>query len=155
MPEPTVTSLALSDEEILWIGTTAGLYKYDLHKKIIKGFHIKDGLPNDKIWSVAVDRKKRVWATSNRGLFRLQELQDGEFAIRSYTIDDGLPSNEFSMAVVTSDSKGALYFGTVNRVVYFHPDSIEDNLNIQPIVLTDLKFTEFLFPQKERFLLLQ
>ena len=139
LPEPTVTSLALSDNEILWIGTTAGLFKYDLHNKTIKGFYVKDGLPNDKIWSVAVDRKKRVWATSNRGLFRLQELQDGEFAIRSYTVDDGLPTNEFNMAVVATDSKGAIYFGTPSGVAYFHPDSVMDNPNLSPIVITGFK----------------
>ncbi len=139
LPDPTVTSLAFSGTEILWIGTTAGLYKYDLRSQSIRGFYVKDGLPDNKIWSVAVDRKKRVWATSNRGLFKLQELPDGKFIIRSYTIDDGLPSNEFNMAVVATDSRGIFYFGTPKGVVYFHPDSVKDNPNESPIVLTDLK----------------
>jgi signal transduction histidine kinase/ligand-binding sensor domain-containing protein len=149
LPEPTVTSLALSDEEILWIGTTAGLYKYDLRKKTIKGFHVKDGLPNDKIWSVAVDKKGRIWATSNRGLIRLQEFPDGKFAIRTYTVDDGLPSNEFNMAVVATDSKGVFYFGTPNGVVYFHPDSVADNPNISPIVITDFKINGVSIPTEK------
>ncbi len=146
LPEPTITSLALSDEEILWIGTMAGLYKYDLRKQTIKGYHVKDGLPNDKIWSVAVDKKGRIWATSNRGLIRLQELPDGKLLIRSYTIDDGLPSNEFNMAVVATDSKGAFYFGTPNGVIYFHPDSVADNPNISPIVITDFKINGVSIP---------
>lgn len=139
LPDPTVTSLAFAGEEILWIGTTAGLYKYDLSKQTMKGFHEKDGLPNDKIWSIAVDDKGRIWATSNRGLIRLKELPNGKFNIRAYTIDDGLPSNEFNMAVVATDSKGSYYFGTPNGVVYFHPDSVEDNPNTFQIVLTDFK----------------
>ncbi|HRP93911.1 MAG TPA: two-component regulator propeller domain-containing protein [Ignavibacteriaceae bacterium] len=146
LPEPTVTSLAISDEEILWIGTTAGLYKYDLHKQTIKGYHVKDGLPNDKIWSIAVDKKGGIWATSNRGLIRLQELPDGKFLIRSYSIDDGLPSNEFNMAVVATDSKGVFYFGTPNGIVYFHPDSVVDNPNNSPIVITDFKINGVSIP---------
>jgi signal transduction histidine kinase/ligand-binding sensor domain-containing protein len=139
LPEPTVTSLALSNEEILWIGTASGLYKFDLRNKTIKGYHIKDGLPNDKIWSVALDKKGRIWATSNRGLFRLQEIPDEKFTIRSYSIDDGLPSNEFNLAVVATNSKGVFYFGTPNGIAYFHPDSVLDNPNESPIVLTDFK----------------
>lgn len=139
LPSLTVTSLAFYGTDILWIGTTAGLYKYDLGKQTIKGFYVKDGLPNDKIWSVAVDKKGTVWATSNRGLFRLRELPDGKIIIHSYTIDDGLPSNEFSMAIVATDSRGSMYFGTVNGIVYFHPDSVEDNPNTSPIAITDFK----------------
>ena len=139
LSSPTITTLAFSGKDFLWIGTTSGLYKYDIKKQTMKGFYVKDGLPNDKIWSIAVDKKQRVWATSNRGLIKLEELPSGKFNIHSYTIEDGLPSNEFSMAVAETDSKGRIYFGTPNGVVSFHPDSMQDNPNNSSIVLTDLK----------------
>lgn len=140
IPNPTILSLAFSKNNTLWIGTASGLFKYDIVNHIMRGFYIKDGLPNQKIWSIIVDKKNRVWATSNRGLSCLEEQTDGKFKIRNYSIEDGLPSNEFNMNVVDSDSKGNLFFGNGNGLIYFHPDSIEQNQNTSSIVLTGFSY---------------
>ncbi len=133
------TSLAFSGDHIIWVGTIAGLYRFDIRSHSVRGFHVRDGMPNDKIWSVGVDRRNRVWATTNRGLARITELPDGTATIRSYTTEDGLPSNEFSMGVAATDSKGRMYFGTANGVVFFSPDSVSDNSYPPQVALTDLK----------------
>lgn len=135
-----ITSLAFSDNENLWVGTISGLNKLNIKSNVVKTYYNKDGLPNEKIWSLLIDNKKRVWATSNSGIFRLEELPNNKSAIRSFTIEDGLPSNEFVIAASAKDSKGNFYFSSVSGIIYFHPDSIKDYKNNFPIILTDLKY---------------
>jgi signal transduction histidine kinase/ligand-binding sensor domain-containing protein len=140
LPDPCILSLAEGPHGVLWIGTISGLYRYDPKAQTMRGFHDRDGLPNDKIWNIAVDHNNAVWAGTNKGLVKLCVSGSKAYTIRTYTIDDGLPSNEFNMGVVTSDKNGTLYFGSSAGVVFFNPDSMEDNQYQPRVVLTGLEF---------------
>ncbi len=52
---------------------------------------------------------------------------------------DGLPGNEFNDKAACKGLDGRLYFGGVNGVCSFHPDSIVRNANVPPVVFTDFK----------------
>lgn len=136
-PHQPVLSLSLSTDNVLWIGTDAGLRRLDLTTRTTRGFTVADGLPNDKVWIVQVDRSNTVWLGTNRGLVRVLEQPDGAISSRSYTIADGLSSNEFSMNAKAMDAAGTLYFGTGQGVVYWSPDSLADNPHAPPVVLTN------------------
>lgn len=140
LPSPTVTSLAFSDDKTLWLGTISGIYKFNLESNTFKGYTENEGLPNNKVWSLLIDNKKRIWASSNLGIMRLEENQNGGINIRNFNIDDGIISNEFIVAASAVDSKGYFYFSSLNGIVYFHPDSIFEKQNNSPIVITDLKY---------------
>ncbi|HUX61987.1 MAG TPA: triple tyrosine motif-containing protein, partial [Ignavibacteriaceae bacterium] len=124
---------------ILWIGTISGLYRYDPHNQTMRGFHEQDGLHNTKIWNIAVDHNDNIWAGTNKGLIKLYKSRNGLYKIRTYNIEDGLPSNEFNMGVVTADNDGYLYFGTSDGIIFFNPDSMEDNKYEPKIAITALK----------------
>ncbi len=139
LPDPCILSLAAGRNGILWIGTISGLYRYDPQNQTMRGFHEQDGLHNTKIWNIAVDHNDNIWAGTNKGLIKLYKSRNGLYKIRTYNIEDGLPSNEFNMGVVTADNEGYLYFGTSDGIIFFNPDSMEDNKYEPKIAITALK----------------
>jgi len=58
---------------------------------------------------------------------------------RNYDVKDGLQGNEFNPRAAFKDDNGYMYFGGTNGFNIFHPDSISDNQNIPPVVITDFQ----------------
>jgi ligand-binding sensor domain-containing protein/signal transduction histidine kinase/DNA-binding response OmpR family regulator len=118
----------------IWIGTTGGFNLLDSDTDIFKSYHTKNGLSNDVIYGVLVDAKGFIWLSTNKGINRF-DPETEVFTI--YDQDDGLQSNEFNSRAYHKDKNGFLYFGGVNGLSVFHPDSVSDNTVLPPVVLTD------------------
>jgi ligand-binding sensor domain-containing protein len=69
-----VTSIAFEDESTYWVGTSSssgtigGLYRYNDGNWT--EFHTEDGLPNNRIYDIAVDTDSSVWIGTPSGLAR-------------------------------------------------------------------------------------
>ncbi|WP_288018680.1 two-component regulator propeller domain-containing protein [Tenuifilum sp.] len=110
---------------LIWIGSTSGLYwinPKDKAKKVHKvSFNgLKMGLVND----IQEDSRGRIWLSTNKGLISFNPLSN---LIRTYGKRDGLFSNELNINSSFKDVKGYLYFGGIDGVNIFHPDSIPLN----------------------------
>jgi two-component sensor histidine kinase len=73
--------------------------------------------------------------STNRGLCRLNP-ETG--LVRSYTVNDGLQSNEFNRYSAYRAADGTMYFGGVNGLTWFHPSEVAQGSVIPAIVITDL-----------------
>ncbi|MGH7453039.1 MAG: sensor histidine kinase, partial [bacterium] len=121
----------------LWIGTTDGLNKFDPATKTFTRYHEKDGLPNTFIYGILGDDHGNLWLSTNRGLSKFNPAT-GKF--RNYDLKDGLQSYEFNTgAYHRSKRTGEMFFGGINGVNIFHPDSVRDSDYLAPIILTDFK----------------
>jgi two-component system, sensor histidine kinase ChiS len=58
---------------------------------------------------------------------------------KNYDKTDGLQSNEFNQWSAFRNPEGVMYFGGVNGLNAFHPDQIQDNPYIPPIILTNFE----------------
>ena len=68
-----VSCLAVGPDGALWIGTQgAGLYRYDGHG--FTSFTRRDGLSDDRIADILVDRSGNVWVATRDGLNRLRPV---------------------------------------------------------------------------------
>lgn len=123
---------------MLWIGTWGGgLNRFDREKEIFTRYNVRDGLPDDVIYGILEDNHGNLWISTNNGLSRFNP-QTKQF--KNYDIGDGLQSNEFSgSAYHKSDRTGEMFFGGVNGFNIFHPDSLQDNPYIPPVVFTSFK----------------
>lgn len=65
------------------------------------------------------DDRGNVWMSTSNGLFAIDAAT---MHMRHFTIDDGLPENQFNFASAMQASDGNMYFGTVNGLVSFSPD---------------------------------
>ena len=104
LPQNTVTSILQTREGYLWLGTLAGLARFDGVR--FKVFGLADGLPNLQVRSLFEDNAGNLWiGTINGGLCRM----------RSGRIEpipsEGLSGDETITSILT-DPQGRLWAGS-------------------------------------------
>lgn len=107
----------------IWAGTLDGLVRVDPGNDSLKRYTIADGLPHSRVNSILEDDHGRLWMGTQNGLARLDPETE---TFRNYYQSDGLPANNFSKACHKNEN-GVLFFGGTFGIVYFHPDSIQEN----------------------------
>ncbi|HEY4785981.1 MAG TPA: response regulator, partial [Bacteroidales bacterium] len=132
----------------IWIGTGGGLTKvfwnrgqslFDalagnaLH---FETFLEKDGLPNSVIYGILEDNHGNLWLSTNRGL---SEFNPSKRAIKNYGVNDGLQANEFHSNAFFKDKAGNMFFGGVNGLTVFNPETIKEYPARYNVVITRLK----------------
>lgn len=120
-----------------WIGTIGGGLDFLTLKKDntygVKIYDGKYGVFND-VESLEIDDKGDVWMGGN-GLERL-DLQTKK--LTRFDKNDGLQGNSFKVGASYKGKNGRLYFGGINGLNYFFPDSIKSNNITAHPVFTDL-----------------
>ncbi len=121
----------------LWIGTLGGgIQLFDKRTDTFAAYTEKQGLPNNTVHGILEDEQGYLWLSTNKGICRF-DVQSGIF--RNYDIHDGLPGNEFNSGACLQGKDGKLYFGSLNGLAAFYPDSIRDNRYPPPVAFTDFK----------------
>jgi ligand-binding sensor domain-containing protein len=84
LPSNSIQAIFRDSRGFIWIGTEAGLCKYDgINFKI---YTTSDGLPGNRIWSITEDDKGDLWlACYGNGISRFDGI-----AFHNYSTADGL-----------------------------------------------------------------
>jgi len=82
LPQSTVTALLQDGNGFLWVGTQAGLGRFD--GSSFQAFTRRDGLAGNYVTGLALDRRGVVWVATQEGLNR---IRDGR--IESWPLPDG------------------------------------------------------------------
>ena len=103
-----VTSVTLDQQNNVWAGTEGnGLWCYDSRKKEWTQFTVKDGLGDDCIYALAVDKLGRVWAGHlNHGV----SVWNGD-KWKNYDVLDG-PLGGRVFAIATCPTDGDVWIAT-------------------------------------------
>ncbi len=129
-----ILSLFEDHAGVLWIGTMGGgLDRFDEGTGTFTHFTEKEGLPNSTIYGILEDDHGNLWLSTNKGIARFDVRQG---VVCSYTVNDGLQSNEFNAGAYLRLHTGEMLFGGLNGFNRFHPDSVRDNRVKPPVVLT-------------------
>ncbi|MFC2094318.1 two-component regulator propeller domain-containing protein [Bacteroidota bacterium] len=137
---------------ILWIGTSGGgLNKFDLDTEKFTRYSYGDGLTSAVVYGILEDNSHNLWMSSDDGIFR---MEPGEEKFTYFGLEDGLQSLEFSGGAYLKDETEKMYFGSINGLIYFFPDSIGTNLFVPPIVITSINvFTNRIKGETEEIIL--
>lgn len=109
----------------IWVGSSTGLYRYKENSSTVwEQYTMKDGLPNDFIYSIQEDERGRLWLTTNKGLSCFNR-EDGTFF--NYTKQDGLPHDQFNYGGACKAQDGTFFLGSLGGVTYFKPYELVDN----------------------------
>ena len=109
-------------EKNMWVGTEKGLYKLNAENgTVISIYQKKDGLVNDCIYSIVNDNNGNVWCGTNKGISGI--YRSGK--IINIHSSDGLQGDEFNTNSYSKAADGELFFGGINGVNSFYPDSIQ------------------------------
>jgi len=120
-----------------WVGTIGGGLDYLMLKKNntyqVKTYGSQYGVFND-VETIELDNKGRIWMGGN-GL----ECLDVRYnKLIRFDKNDGLQGNSFKVGASYKGKDGRLYFGGINGLNYFFPDSIKINKIEAHPVFTDL-----------------
>ena len=134
----TILCLAEDASGTIWAGTQFGLNRITRDGKggfSVRRYTTREGLPNDYIHAVEPDKKGAIWVSTNKGIVRLLPGTN-EFAV--FDKRDGIQSMIFSENASFTGHDGRLYFGGLEGLTYFHPDSIVINSFSPPLYFTNL-----------------
>ena len=140
------TSLCEDAQGVLWIGTRAGLDRFDRASGTFSHVTVKDGLPSNQVFGILEDNRRssrteglpgNLWLLTPMGI---SKYTPSTGAVRNYGPSDGVPIAPSLWARACFKGRnGYMYFGGTNGLVRFHPDSVRDNTHVPPIFLTDLR----------------
>jgi signal transduction histidine kinase/ligand-binding sensor domain-containing protein/DNA-binding response OmpR family regulator len=129
-----------------WIGTGGGLNLFNREQRSFKAFTVKYGLPDNAVLGIIEDDQGQadnqagnLWLRTLRGIVK---FNPETYQMRVYDEGDGLKncnSIQEGLKAFYKTRNGEIYSGSTNSVAAFFPDSLKDNPDIPPIVLTDLK----------------
>lgn len=102
--------------DVVWVGTTGGVVEYDRKKgKTLAVLKSKDGLCNDFVESVYVDKQGRKWfGTLGGGI----SLYDGKNWLKYDPITTKGGFNDTGLHAIIQDSKGLYWIASANSGVY-------------------------------------
>ncbi len=130
-----ILSIFRDSRGILWVGTGAGLNRFDETTGLFTAYREKDGLPNDFINSIEEDGDGKLWISTNRGISRFDTTTEN---FTNFNQADGLTGNEFIQGSGTRAENGYIYFGGINGISYIHPNEVPATSYIPDIMLTSL-----------------
>ncbi len=122
---------------VLWIGTQGGgLNRFDRQSNSFIHYTEEEGLPNNVVYGILDDENGNLWMSTNKGIAEFSPLTK---TFRVYDVRDGLQGNEFNQGSYFKNKRGELFFGGINGVNVFSPNSIGDNSYVPAIYLTSFK----------------
>jgi signal transduction histidine kinase/ligand-binding sensor domain-containing protein/AraC-like DNA-binding protein len=125
------------NDSTFWIGTLGGaLDRLTIRldqSYVIKTYGKENGIFND-VESMEIDNDANIWMGGNG----LDKFNSATHSLVKYDKNDGLQGNSFKFGASAKGTDGKLYFGGINGLNYFYPDSIQKNLIPAHPVITDL-----------------
>ena len=141
---PAVLSIYQDRSGNLWFGTySGGLNKFNRESEKFTFFTERDGLANNMIYGILEDPRGHLWLSTNKGLSR---FDPASLTFKNYDVYDGLQANEFNAGAYCLSRSGEMFFGGVNGMNSFFPDSIQANTYVPPLAITS--FSIFGRPQQ-------
>jgi hypothetical protein len=141
-----IESICQYDDSIYWLGLLGeGICKWNKSKNTFRFYTSKDGLGNNTVYCILKDKKSNLWISTNKGISCFNTVS-GQFI--NYGVDEGVMVKEFACGSCYQAPDGEMFFGGVEGVVRFYPDSIRKSGNNPE---ANLLITVFKVSDKSRF----
>jgi len=129
-----IHSLYEDANQNIWISTAAGLNKFDEATQSFKRYSA--GLKNKNIIGIISDQKNNIWVSTSGGI---SKFDPNTLKFTNFDQSDGLLSKEYFSRACCKDDQNQLYFGGLEGVDYFNPDSLRIDTVAPIVALTDFK----------------
>jgi len=123
-------------ENRLWITSENGLNLFNPEEKNFTRITQEEGFPSNVTYSILEDKNKNLWITTSRGLV---EYNPKSGSTRIFTKSNGLLSDQFNYSSFFKDDTDEMYFGSVNGLISFNPESFIPNNYQPPVYITDIQ----------------
>jgi signal transduction histidine kinase/ligand-binding sensor domain-containing protein/DNA-binding response OmpR family regulator len=149
----TIRSILKDSGGLLWLGTDHGVLVLDPDAGEYFRLTTAHGLSDSKTASIIEDNSGNIWISTKKGLTRIEmsykigkllsflkssDQEDIKPLVSVFTIADGLISDVFNVNASAKSDGGHIYFGSISGIIYFHPDSLEANIHVPPVIISSL-----------------
>lgn len=136
----------------LWIGTYGGsIQKFNKQTERFTRYNQKNKIESSVVYGILEDKQKNLWMSTDNGLVKFNAQTEN---FTHYDLNDGLQSLEFSGGAYYKSQNGEMFFGGVNGLNYFYPDSVIDNKYVPPIVISSVRiFNEPVIGERDTLVL--
>ena len=121
-------SILQDQNNTLWLASFSdGLVKLDITNPPFKfnNYGKSSGAPSNTVNAIINDHHGNIWVSTLKGLAKFDPIDERFF---SYHEIDGLHSNSFIWDSYYQEENGKMYFGGINGITSFYPDSIRNNI---------------------------
>lgn len=136
-PAERVRSFLEDNKGRIWIGTQDdGFYIYDPNTGTFAHHSDRTALPALYVTGFVQDNSGMVWASTTNGLV---QINPDTMAMTLYNKSHGLVGNNFNREANFIDSDGTIYFGGTDGFSEFHPDNLQRETRLLPMVITNFR----------------
>ncbi|NDV80421.1 two-component regulator propeller domain-containing protein [Bacteroides sp. 51] len=130
----SVSSVMKDSKGRIWFSTDrGGICRYNRDTDDFTTFSVKEGMPDDVAYKILEDDRGNLWFGTNKGLVRFNpETND----IRVFTTKDGLLGNQFNYKSALKARNGRFYFGGIDGLIAFDPNTPERSDYRPPIYIS-------------------
>ena len=137
-----ITQLFIDGRDIMWIGTTEGLYYLDRQGKPIQ-LTTDDGLTDNHIQGICEDHYGNIWAMSEEGfsnIFVTEDPASGSIIVHCYPYfeEDGIGKGQFARNAIFCSSSGDILMGNDGDIVVARPEPYAPNRYETGITVTGI-----------------
>ena len=87
-------------------------------------------------------KNEKFWLFGEKGLYCYDKKKNES---RTFTMEDGLPSNDFTLSAFVYDKHGRCVAGTSNGLVSFFPSDVQNIANSPRVQLTALYINDVFY----------
>jgi len=145
IPNSNISALFKDSKKRLWVGTEeGGLNYFDVNTQRFYTIDKKQGLADNVVRAIAEDNRNNIWVSTDLGVSDIKfkkfsvPFKKRDLNITSYTVNDGLISNQFANQAGLRLGSGEIIFGGINGLTLFQPSKITLNTIPPPVVITAL-----------------
>ncbi|RLD58757.1 MAG: hypothetical protein DRI97_02550 [Bacteroidetes bacterium] len=129
-------SLCEDREGHIWIGTSVGISRFNKSDSTFTSLSMEDGLPSNIIYNIIQDNNGDLWFATGAGLAM---LNPDPASPNAFIVVDELLGREFNIKAIHKSEQGELFFGAMDGLISFYPDSLTDNHFIPQVAITSFE----------------
>ena len=145
----TIVCIIEDNNGVIWFGSAEeGLFSYNDKFTSLPKFDtisVANGLNNNSIMGLTLDRNKDLWISTNGGINKLKlnnYYKSGEKKIISYDLNDGITGAETFQNGIFTDSENNIFVGTIDGLLCFNSSNIKENIKPPVTKITSIKILD-------------
>lgn len=118
------------DGKFYWAASSIGLFKFDEQLTHVQTITTQDGLVDNNLYCIEIDKTGKLWITSSKGL---TVFNPKTRYIHNFSKEDGIQSFEYNSGAEHKTREGEIIFAGVGGINYFVPEEVNFN-RIRPTI---------------------
>ncbi len=133
----SVSNIHEDKNGLIWIGTMGGgLNSFDKKTNRFKWFTTHNGLPDNNIWSVEIQKDQTIWFSHNKGISHLNSVT-GKIQNYSNNKLDGVVESYENLSTTLDD--GSMIFAGYGEFNHIRPHLLVTDSAKTPLYVTEIK----------------